>query len=79
MPFYRHINKYDKRKEDGSILLKKKTNKVFNMFKELFIIIFILRMFDPLFRTRLKTDVSGFAIRAIISQLFYDLMYKRDN
>jgi hypothetical protein len=49
------------------------------MLKELFITIFILRMFDPLFRTRLETDVSGFAIRIIISQLFHDPIYRRDD
>jgi hypothetical protein len=37
------------------------------MLKELFIIILILRMFDPLFRTRLKTDISEFALKIIIS------------
>jgi RNase H-like domain found in reverse transcriptase len=49
------------------------------MFKKLFIIAFILRMFDPLFRTRLETDISGFTIRTIISQLFHDLIYRRDD
>jgi hypothetical protein len=49
------------------------------MFKKLFTTIFILRIFDPLLRTRLKTNVLGFAIRAIISQLFYDPIYRRDN
>jgi hypothetical protein len=49
------------------------------MLKKLFIITFILRIFDPLFRTRLKTDTLKFAIRAVISQLFYDPIYGRDN
>jgi hypothetical protein len=49
------------------------------MFKELFITAFILRMFDFLLRTRLETDVSGFVIKVIISQLFYDLIYERDD
>jgi hypothetical protein len=49
------------------------------MLKEFFIIIFILRMFDPLFRTRLETNVLGFVIKAVISQLFYDLIYGRDD
>jgi hypothetical protein len=49
------------------------------MLKELFIIIPILRMFDPLFRTRLKTDILGFIIRTVISQLFHDLIYRRDD
>jgi hypothetical protein len=56
-----------------------KADKVFNMLKELFTTAPILRMFDPLFRTRLKTDILGFAIRAIISQLFHDLIYRRDD
>jgi hypothetical protein len=49
------------------------------MFKEFFIIALILRMFDPLFRTRLETNILKFTIRAVISQLFYDLIYERDN
>jgi hypothetical protein len=57
----------------------KEINKAFNILKKLFIIILILRMFDPLLRTRLKTDVSGFAIKAIISQLFHDLIHRRDD
>jgi hypothetical protein len=57
----------------------KEADKAFNMFKELFITVSILRMFDFLFRTRLETDISGFIIGAVISQLFYDLIYKRDD
>jgi hypothetical protein len=49
------------------------------MLKEFFIIIFILRMFDPLFRTRLKINVSKFVIKVIISQLFHDSIYRRDD
>jgi hypothetical protein len=49
------------------------------MLKELFITAFILRMFDPLLRTKLKTDISGFVIKAIILQLFHDLIHKRDD
>ena len=49
------------------------------MLKELFTIIFILRMFDPLLRTKLKTDISEFVIKTIISQLFHDLIYRRDD
>jgi hypothetical protein len=49
------------------------------MLKELFIIIPILRMFDPLLRTRLEINISRFAIRIIISQLFHDLIYGRDD
>jgi hypothetical protein len=49
------------------------------MLKKLFITALILRIFDPLLRTRLKTNISGFAIKAIISQLFHDPIYKRDD
>jgi RNase H-like domain found in reverse transcriptase len=54
------------------------TDKAFRTLKELFIITPILRMFDPLFRTRLETDVSGFIIRAVISQLFHDSLHGRN-
>jgi hypothetical protein len=63
----------------GTFYWGKKADKAFNILKKLFIITLILRMFDPLFRTRLKTDVSGFVIRAIISQFFHDPIHKRDN
>jgi hypothetical protein len=66
-------------KKTGTFYWDKEVDKVFNMFKEFFIITFILRIFDSLFRTRLKTDILGFAIRAIISQFFHDLIYRRDN
>jgi hypothetical protein len=66
-------------KKTGAFHWGKKIDKVFNMLKELFITVLILRMFDPLLRTRLETDVSGFAIGAVISQLFYDLIYGRDD
>jgi hypothetical protein len=49
------------------------------MFKKLFIIIPILRIFDPLFRTRLETDILKLIIRVIISQFFHDLIYRRDD
>jgi RNase H-like domain found in reverse transcriptase len=67
------------KKKTGAFYWDKEVNKAFNMFKKFFITTFILRMFDPLFRTRLETDVSGFVIRAIISQLFYDSIYGRDD
>jgi hypothetical protein len=54
-------------KKTGTFHWDKKVNKAFNMLKELFIIIFILRMFDPLFRTRLEMDISEFVIKAVIS------------
>jgi hypothetical protein len=57
----------------------KEIDKAFNMLKEFFIITFILRMFDSLFRTRLKTDILRFVIKTVISQFFYDLIYRRDN
>ena len=55
------------KKKTGTFHWGKEINKAFNMLKKLFIIIFILRMFDPLLRTRLKTDISEFVIKAIIS------------
>jgi hypothetical protein len=67
------------KKKTGAFYWNKKTNKAFNMFKEFFTTTPILRMFDPLFRTRLKTDASGFAIKAIISQFFHDPIYGRDD
>jgi hypothetical protein len=66
-------------KKTGAFYWDKKVNKAFNIFKELFIIIPILRMFDPLLRTRLEINISRFAIRIIISQLFHDLIYGRDD
>jgi hypothetical protein len=57
----------------------KEADKAFNMLKKLFITAFILRMFDSLFRTRLETDILRFVIRAVISQLFHDLIYGRDD
>jgi hypothetical protein len=68
-----------KEKKTGAFHWDKEANKAFNMFKELFTIALILRMFDLLFYTRLETDASRFVIRIIISQLFYDLIYRRDN
>jgi RNase H-like domain found in reverse transcriptase len=56
-----------------------KADKTFNVLKKLFTTTPILRMFDPLLRTRLETDVSGFTIRAVISQLFHDPIYKRND
>jgi hypothetical protein len=66
-------------KKTGTFYWDKKIDKAFNMFKKLFIITFILRMFDLLFRTRLKTDALKFVIKTIISQLFHDPIYRRDN
>jgi hypothetical protein len=66
-------------KKTGAFYWDKEADKAFNMLKELFIIAFILRMFDPLFRTRLETDALKFAIRAVISQFFYDLIHGRDD
>jgi hypothetical protein len=56
-----------KERKTGAFYWDKEIDKAFNMFKKLFITIFILRIFDPLFRTRLETDISGFVIGAIIS------------
>jgi hypothetical protein len=66
-------------KKTGTFHWDKEADKAFNMLKKLFITVPILRMFDFLFRTRLETDVSGFAIKTVISQLFYDLIYGRDD
>jgi hypothetical protein len=66
-------------KKTGAFYWGKEADKVFNMLKELFITAPILRMFNPLLRTRLKTDALEFAIRAVISQLFYDPIYGRDD
>jgi hypothetical protein len=66
-------------KKTGAFHWGKEADKAFNMLKELFTIAPILRIFDPLFRTRLETDVSGFAIRTVISQLFHDLIHGRDD
>jgi hypothetical protein len=68
-----------KEKKTGAFYWDKEADKAFNLLKELFTITFILRMFDSLFRTRLETDVSKFVIRIIISQLFHDLIYGRDD
>jgi RNase H-like domain found in reverse transcriptase len=53
-------------------------DKAFRTLKELFTTTLILRIFDPLLRTRLETDVSGFIIGAVISQLFHDSFYGRN-
>jgi hypothetical protein len=66
-------------KKLGAFYWIEEVDKIFNVFKKLFITIFILRMFDPLFRTRLETDISRFIIEIVISQLFYDLIYKRND
>jgi RNase H-like domain found in reverse transcriptase len=68
-----------RKKKTGTFHWDKEINKTFNMLKELFTTALILRMFDFLLRTRLKTDVSGFAIRTIISQFFHDPIYGRDD
>jgi hypothetical protein len=68
-----------KGKKTGAFYWDKEVNKIFNMLKELFTTVFILRMFDFLFRTRLETDISRFIIKAIISQFFHDLIYRRDD
>jgi hypothetical protein len=68
-----------KKQKTGAFYWGKKANKVFNMLKELFITALILRMFDLLFRTKLKTNVSGFALKTIISQFFHDPIYRRDD
>jgi hypothetical protein len=66
-------------KKTGAFYWGEKIDKAFNMLKELFITVFILRMFDFLLRTRLEMNVSGFVLGAVISQFFYDLIYGRDD
>jgi hypothetical protein len=56
-----------KEKKTGAFHWDKEVNKAFNIFKKIFTITPILRMFDPLLRTRLETDISRFALGAIIS------------
>ena len=64
------LNKIVKGKKSGSFNWTKKADKAFRLLKNLFTSASILRMFDPTLRTRLETDVSGFAIGAVISQFF---------
>lgn len=66
-------------KKTGAFHWGEEADKAFNMLKELFTTAPILRMFDPLLRTRLETDASGFAIGAVISQLFHDPIHGRDD
>jgi hypothetical protein len=44
--------------------------EVFENLKTAFTIVPILRHFDPILRILVKTDISGFAITGMISQLF---------
>jgi RNase H-like domain found in reverse transcriptase len=65
-------------RKTGIFYWTEKANKTFRTLKELFTTVPILRMFDPLFRTRLETDASGFVIGAVISQLFHDSLHGRN-
>jgi hypothetical protein len=56
-----------KKKKTRTFHWDEEANKAFNIFKELFIITLILRMFDSLFRTRLETNASRYALKIIIS------------
>jgi hypothetical protein len=67
------------KKKTGAFYWGEEVDKAFNMLKEFFIITFILRIFDSLFRTRLETNVLRFALKAVISQLFHDLIHGRDD
>jgi RNase H-like domain found in reverse transcriptase len=67
-----------KGKKTGKFHWSKKANNAFGMLKNLFTTIFILRMFNPSLRIRMKTDASGFALNAVISQLFSDLASMRN-
>src|SRR5450755_1713069 len=63
-----------KGKKIGEFHWLKKADNVFEMLKDFFTIALILRMFNPSLRIRMETDVSGFALGAVISQLFSDLV-----
>jgi hypothetical protein len=67
-----------KGKKTGEFHWLKKADDAFGMLKDLFTIALILRMFDLSFRTRMETDVSGFALNAVISQFFSDLASMRN-
>ena len=64
------LNGMVKGKKTGPFQWNKEADKAFNLLKELFTSAPILRMFDLTLGTRLETDVSGFAIGAVLSQLF---------
>ena len=67
-----------KGKKTGEFHWSKEANDAFGMLKDLFTTAPILRMFDPSLRTRMETDASGFALGAVISQLFSDLASMRN-
>jgi hypothetical protein len=67
-----------KNKKTGVFHWTEKADKAFRTLKKLFTTAPILRIFNPLLRTRLETDASGFTIKAVISQLFYDLLHGRN-
>jgi hypothetical protein len=67
-----------KGKKTGEFHWSKETDNAFGMLKNLFTIIPILRIFNFSFRIRMETDVSGFALSAVISQLFSDLASMRN-
>jgi hypothetical protein len=55
-----------KGKKIGEFHWSKKADNAFGMLKDLFTIAPILRMFNLFLRTRMETDVSGFALNAVI-------------
>ncbi len=59
-------------RKTGSFSWLDETEEVFRLLKKLFTSTPILRIFNPKLRIRIKTDVLGFILRVIISQLFPD-------
>src|SRR6266498_3061222 len=57
-------------KKTGPFSWPDKAEEVFRLLKEFFTSAFILRMFNPELRIRMETDILGFILRVIISQLF---------
>jgi transposase InsO family protein len=78
--FYRRfIHRYAKkvkpltdllRNADSPFKWSKEAGQAFAMLKAAFTTAPILRHFDPLLKTRVETDASGFAVAGILSQLF---------
>ncbi len=54
------------------------TEEAFRLLKKLFTSAFILRIFNLELRIRIKTDVLGFILGVIISQLFHDFCTGRE-
>jgi hypothetical protein len=59
-----------KGRKSGPFYFTKEARAAFKKLKERFQSALILRLYDPKFPIRLEMNISGFAIRIIISQLF---------